>query len=329
MKRKTNVLAVGILFASLSQAAFSENRTDYDIDNNGLIEINDLSDLNQIRYSLNGQSLYGSSAGCPASGCFGFEQTTDLDFDINQDGLVNSLDGMAGEGFVPIGSSGSEFSAIYDGGGHEIQNLTIDRTYEQFIGLFGAASYATIKNLGLTGPAMYVSGYNYVGAIAGSIDNSTLSAVYVTGKVGGRGNVGGLVGTANNSTINASFSTGSVKGVSYTGGLVGGSTGTSLSYSYAAGHVSANYYVGGMVGASHYTSSVINSYWAKDATTKSFSSGSNSSNGVTLSNLKCPVVANESSCSGIMLYENWDDIISDQGDPIWDFGTPDQLPSLN
>ena len=54
------------------------NRDDYDADDNGLIEIYDLADLDEIRNNLNGHSLYGSSIGCPAPSCIGFELVNDL-----------------------------------------------------------------------------------------------------------------------------------------------------------------------------------------------------------------------------------------------------------
>lgn len=326
--RKSLALAVALFAAGLSNLGLAEQRSDYDLDNDGLIEINDLADLNQIRFSLNGQSLYGSNIGCPASGCVGFEQTVDVDFDINQDGVVNSLDGVSSNGFVPIGSQDSPFIAIYDGAGHEIINLVIKQDYENFIGLFGATSNAEIKNLGLTGPLMSVTGYYYVGGLIGSADDTAVSSVYASGEVIGSGKLGGLIGRAYNSSLIATYSNVSVDGFSYTGGVIGISTGTTLSSSYSIGPVKANYYVGALIGAAHYTSAVEDSYWAWDTTGHTFSSGSSKTSGVTLEELKCPTSADDTACSDIMLFDGWDNLLGSNGAPVWGFGSSEDLPTF-
>ena len=57
-----------------------------DSDNDGLIDINTLEELNNIRYNLEGTSYKvsadgsGSSEGCPATGCDGYELMGNLDF---------------------------------------------------------------------------------------------------------------------------------------------------------------------------------------------------------------------------------------------------------
>ena len=55
-----------LAWAGIAEAA--DGRADFDLNNDGLIEINDLSDLNAIRNSPDGSSLYGSSAGCKTGG---------------------------------------------------------------------------------------------------------------------------------------------------------------------------------------------------------------------------------------------------------------------
>lgn len=62
-------------------------REDYDLDNDGLIEINDLADLNEIHNNLEEACLYGVQSGCPEDACIGFELTTDLDFDSNSESV--------------------------------------------------------------------------------------------------------------------------------------------------------------------------------------------------------------------------------------------------
>ena len=61
----TTRLIVPILLGCLIvPAAFAESgRADYDLDDDGLIEINSLADLDEIRNNLDGTSLYGESTG--------------------------------------------------------------------------------------------------------------------------------------------------------------------------------------------------------------------------------------------------------------------------
>ena len=118
---KAIAVTTSLLFTSLYSFAES-GRADYDLDDDGLIEINDLADLDEIRNNLDGTSLYENTAGCPAAGCNGFELTSDLDFDTNEDGQMDSSDGYwnpneegVGEGWVPLGNDRTPyFSAIFD-----------------------------------------------------------------------------------------------------------------------------------------------------------------------------------------------------------------------
>ena len=82
-----------ILGCLIMPSAFAESgRADYDLDDDGLIEINSLADLDEIRNNLDGTGLYGDSTGCPVDGCIGFELTTTLDFDTNADGVMDTND---------------------------------------------------------------------------------------------------------------------------------------------------------------------------------------------------------------------------------------------
>jgi len=133
----TTRLIVPILLGCLIvPAAFAESgRADYDLDDDGLIEINSLADLDEIRNNLDGSSLYGESIGCPEAGCNGFELTTTLDFDTNADGKMDANDAYwnGGEGWVPIGDYHNTFISIFDGGHNEIRNLYINRPDAEYI----------------------------------------------------------------------------------------------------------------------------------------------------------------------------------------------------
>src|SRR5690606_35956569 len=56
-----------------------------------------------------------------------------------------------GAGFEPVGNSTSRFTGTFDGLGHTISGLTIKRPSQNYVGLFGYADNATIRNVGLTG----------------------------------------------------------------------------------------------------------------------------------------------------------------------------------
>ena len=104
-----------------------------------------------------------------------------------------------GQGFMPLGNSNTRFTGSYDGDGHTIDSLFIDRSTSR-IGLFGrigvdSNSTTIIQNLGLTNVS--ITGHSFVGALVGLKQNGTLtvSNCHVSGSVTGSGDiVGGLVG---------------------------------------------------------------------------------------------------------------------------------------
>ena len=209
-----------------------QGTVDYDADDDGLIEVSNLAQLNAIRGDPDGdgvatESAYGeafpgavSGMGCPGSGCVGYELTANLDFDTNGNGRADAGDAYwnGGTGWFPIGDfeddSSTGFSATFEGGGHTISNLYINRGDPTRLGLFGwVESNGTIGRIGLvsvdvTG-AIPAGQTGWVGSLAG-INSGTITNSYATGRV-----------TANNS---------------YTGGLAGRSSGT-ISGSHAAVNV--------------------------------------------------------------------------------------------
>lgn len=335
MHFKTSLLLTGLtacLVANSSIAA--DGRSDYDLDDNGLIEINDLADLNEIRNDLNGSTLYGESTGCPDGGCDGYELTTDLDFDTNGDGVMDASDDYwnEGSGWSPIGSSSYSFKGSLYGNGHLIRNLYIDRPDEDYIGLFGSTQGGTIKELGITGSLTYVRGGDFVGSFAGrGTTNTVFNAVFATGQIEADNYVGGLVGYVNSANFNNSFSSVVVEtnGV-LVGGIIGIATNSYISSSYATGNVSGSDVVGGFLGSVS-TSTIANSHWATDTTGQSESAESSAENfyqGATLEELQCPVAYGNTTCSAITLYTDWDLMVDGDNNPYWDFGTSEELPGL-
>ena len=250
------VLAMALLFAAMANSvpAEAQSLTDYDADNDGLIEVSSLAQLDAIRYDLDGDGSPTNSTaydaafpsaqsgmGCPSTGCIGYELTANLDFDTNGDGRTDIAGDdywNDGAGWDPIGTS----TAIFEGNDNIISGLFIRRSY--WVGLFDTvASTGTIRNVSLTG--VDVTGDEWVGGLVGE-NRGTITASYATGTVSGEDYVGGLVGE-NGGTITASYATETVSGEDYVGGLVGENGGT-ITASYATGTVSGEDHVGGLVG---------------------------------------------------------------------------------
>ena len=193
---------------------------DYDADDDGLIEVSSLAQLNAIRWDLDGDgsaadtdTAYaavfpnpGSGMGCPATGCTGYELVADLDFDTDGDGSVDSDDDYWNDfaGWGPVGTQSVPFGATFDGNGHTISSLFINRANTDDVGLFGGTnSTSVIRNTGLR--SVNVTGNRWVGGLVGT-NNGTITASYASGSVTGTGsNVGGLVGINVSGTTNDSY----------------------------------------------------------------------------------------------------------------------------
>ena len=270
---KTTAITTFILFFCVLSHAES-GRLDYDLDDDGLIEINDLSDLNEIRNNLDGTSLYGVNTGCPVSGCNGFELIADLDFDTNQDGKINELDEFwnDGKGWEPIGKfidnqREHTFTADFNGNHFQIKNLYIDRQSEDNIGLFGFVRDSAFENIGLTGKLMFIRGRTYVGPLAGRVFHGLLQGhvkrTYSYGRIVGISNVGGLIGLLmEHSKLEAVFTDNDVSGVRFVGGIVGRSDLTKTKAVYSVSNVSGDSDVGGLIGSSTRGESILASFFA-------------------------------------------------------------------
>ncbi len=166
-----------------------------------------------------------------------------------------------GLGFAPVGNSTNKFNGKFDGLGHTISNLYINRPTQSYVGLFGyTGSGSSVSNVGLVGGS--VSGWMFVGGLVG-LSYGAITNSYATGSVSGTiYYIGGLVGR-NYSAITNSYATGSVTGSGsgiYIGGLVGwNENGGTITNAYATGSVSGtNNDVGGLVGINY--GAITNSY---------------------------------------------------------------------
>jgi len=158
-----------------------------------------------------------------------------------------------------IGNSNTPFKGAFYGSGHVIRNLTyVTDASVYYVGVFGATSYATIRNLGIENVLFSIGG-GYVGSIVGQSHYGNIKACYAIGAVSGNDNSGGLVGRNTNCSITSCYAIVSVRGSIFVGGLVGWSSGSSIKTCYAAGTVNGSSYVGGIVG--YNSGSIISSFW--------------------------------------------------------------------
>lgn len=152
-----------------------------------------------------------------------------------------------GEGFIPIGNNtNSFFISSYNGQGHIIDGLVINRPNEDFQGMFGLTFLSTITNLGLTD--LNVTGKDIVGGLVSDINSANISKCYVIGTITGNTYVGGFASYApdnQNISIEDCYSRCNVRatintGFANAGGFLSYFEGYRLVRCYSAGTVSAD-----------------------------------------------------------------------------------------
>ena len=152
-----------------------------------------------------------------------------------------------GAGWTPIGDETNKFNGTFDGNGKTIFNLNISRTHD-YAGLFGyVSSRAWIIDFDLLN--CNVTGLNYVGGVAGRVEDSTLDGCRSWCRVSGNNYVGGIAGVVYpGSSITNSSARGRIEGNEEVGGIAGVALEGSISNSYATGNVTGSRDVGGVVG---------------------------------------------------------------------------------
>ena len=343
--------------------------TDYDTDEDRLIEISSLAQLNAIRYDLNGDGAvavgdttnYGNAftnaatgMGCPdgsdagdvPDACLGYELAQDLNFDTDGDGDVDGDDPNSYTNWNRIGPENADYSAIFDGNHHTISNLIISGGGNT--GLFTRVN-GTIRNLGLKDVSVSVNA-GLAGALAFWNRGGTISAVWVSGTVSATGTTAnkaaGLV-NRNTGRIVASFSAANVSSVdTEAGGLVSNNQGGTIIASYATGSVSGQG-SGGLVGFND-TATVRSSYSTGRVTGTNSRGFLTDDSGTTTNNYWDTVTSGTTSSHGATGrttaqlqmptsatgdYANWDDLdLANDGsadEDPWDFGTEWQYPVLS
>jgi hypothetical protein len=186
-----------------------------------------------------------------------YVQTTDID--LTSYLALGGAGYNEGKGWNPIGvyhdtidgtAYSDSFQGIYDGDGHTIKGLSINRNDELAYnaGLFGYVySTAVIKNLGVESSST-LNIRSYSGGLAGVNDgaiSNCFSKVSLSNYSGS--NVFKIIGSfvgRNGGTISCSYSTGSVNGDDVVGAFVGSNEGT-ISHCYALASVGVSSFEGG------------------------------------------------------------------------------------
>ena len=157
--------------------------------------------------------------------------TRGWDYRLVVDVDANGTDQWNGDsnpnGFDPIGesSSGDEFTGTFDGDGHTISDLYIDRGSTDYVGLFGYVDGGTVEDVGVEN--VDITGNNDVGGLVGQNSPGNINDSYASGDVSGSKEVGGLVGyNVFDAAVTESYATGDVSGTDLVGGFAGSNYGT-------------------------------------------------------------------------------------------------------
>ena len=198
-----------------------------------------------------------------------YQLASDIDASITQEDDYNN-----GQGWDPIGDEDNNFAGSFDGLNYKINSLYINRSKEDYVGLFREIERGSeIKNIVIIDSI--IKGENNVGGLVGSNSGNIINADFsgeitaqfriggitgfssgeikdssFLGKIEGKNAIGGLVGGTRTATIINSNAEVDIKGEKSLGGLVGGSSGGSIKNSYAQGKVigdSEN--IGGLIGS--------------------------------------------------------------------------------
>ena len=250
------LLTIILLRSVSAQDGFQcDYASDIDQDNDGLIELCDLDSLDAIRYQLDGSGYRESfdavkvTAGCPQLGCNGYELRNNLDFNSEDSyrNITNKKAWTSGLGWLPISDRLNFFAARFEGNGHTIANLYINRPSD-YVGLFKATTKrAKISDLVLS--KINIKGNSYVGGLAGRNAGGITYVGIEGGRLIGMSNyVGGLFGANTGTILNGDVMLEHLEGSGHSlGGLIGYNEGH-VTYSVADTSLSGTSQVGGLVG---------------------------------------------------------------------------------
>lgn len=199
-----------------------------------------------------------------------YELTNDIVLNqnvLNEDRSLNAV----GAAWTPIGSSWGAFSGHFNGNGYSVKGIYIYTTQE-FTGLFGYVTGATIENLGVEDG--YIYGCCRTGGIVGYAYNSTIQNCFNTNTMYSKSSLlGGIVGNTSSATkIIACYNAGKIycygqycdnhgRNGNCVAGVAGAiDEGGSISYCYNTGSVYGGaYYSAGVCNAHNSSGPVVTS----------------------------------------------------------------------
>ena len=207
------------------------------------------------------------------------------DIDASDTRNWNSGAGFASMVLPTTGASSYGFNGLFDGHGHVIDGLVINRPAQYWISLIPFVNEGTVRQIGLTN-VDFTGNVNTAGIAAGlQSPNALLEQVYVTGRIESNQRAGGLVASMAGGTIRQSWTAAVVRAQSSgqtiaVGGLVGsmvGSNAKQIIQSYSLGPVidASGIYAGGLVGdvSDGSTLTISESYSASYVQTRSGAGG--------------------------------------------------------
>ena len=329
---------------------------DYDVNDNGLIDVGSIAQLSALRHDLDGNGIPASNStataaytaafpsrsltqggrmGCPGGACAGYELTASLTFPSETSSPYNP--------WTPI--SGTT-TAIFNGNGHTLTNLRIISNNNSYTGLFRElGNGGQIWDVGLINPNVTTTHAEDTGALVGRMSpGSRVNSSYVLGgsvvSNHGEPDLGGLVGANYNGAIRASYSTARVQlnaaavfpGL---GGLVGWlrDSGT-ITASYAAGPVVGSHaqaWFGGLVGYVSHGGAIADSYCDTTVSTRSDCVGGNSNSPGVMDATATTTAVMQAPTGYTGIYADWNIDLADDFDVDfpWNFGTSSDYPTLN
>ena len=140
--------------------------------------------------------------------------------DFNEDGATQSIKKEVSEsyGFKPIGNNTKNFKGVFLGNNNKIKGIYINRTEQDYVGLFGFIS-GNIKNVSIE--SANVKGKNYVGTLAGKLSGVNSNGFTVNNlNVSGSGSIGSIFGDAPK-VLSIYAENVNVKGDTSVGGIIG------------------------------------------------------------------------------------------------------------
>jgi hypothetical protein len=212
-------------------------------------QISDWNQLNEIRNNLSGT----------------FVLVADLDENTAGYASFNT-----GEGWMPIGNATDSFTGTFDGQGHTISGLKIQREMAD-LGFFGHTTGATIKNVTLK-DADITAVLSNSAVLAGRTFGGIVQNVHVSGSFRQIGNpdatnFGGLIARMHGGLVTESSSAVNIETVGrFVGGIAGTMTGLSgegatVQLSYNTGNITSAFrWIGGITGQFGGASTIRNSY---------------------------------------------------------------------